>query len=374
MADVQYKTAVNTRASLASRMPKKKTEAVHVSASLHQKAETTYDTTYTAAPAGRAAATLRDTQHGTEGSERGSPMGAETDAALTASVVATTGDRQQEADQRRGYRVLCYPSAEWESASHAASRNVQPEQQLDFYATARKIEQVDDNNRSGLVGSMQRSMDIRTKRAEDATLRPATPSYPNMQPRTLPPIVAEERYGVKRNYLDLVECTQLKPRTEEQIGFSDAPLARLPGETLSQDLKVQSKIITTMGISHELFRGTAKYLNDTPVGYAGHIPMSDRNVAAIHHGNDAQRLFAKSHMTLAEHGGGVELPPSVGSRVWARRRKGNNTQAVKALPPKSTEAIKQTAEGRMQQMSLYGTLDRERQMNVRNDARSQNYF
>ncbi|KPA76860.1 hypothetical protein ABB37_07656 [Leptomonas pyrrhocoris] len=369
MDDVSCKTAVNTRETLAARLPKKKAVATHANASLHQKAETTYDTTYTAAPAERASVAAHASQNLAGSCDRSS----QADAEATWTPDDDTVRRQQKEDQRRGYKVVSCPSSEWESTSHAASRNVQPEQQLDFYATTRKVEQVDDDNRGGLVGRVQRSLEIRTKRAEDATLRPAAPSFPNTHRRIVPPIVAVEFHGAKHNYLDLVECTQLKPHTEEQIGFSAAPLTRLPGETLSQDLKVQSKVITEMGTSHELFRGTSKCLSDTPVGYTGYVPMSERNAAAIHHGDDAQRLFAKSHMTLAEHGGNVDLPPSA-SNMAARRRKGRNAPSPKALAPKSTESINRTAEGRVLQTSLYGTLERERQMNIRDDAQSQNYF
>lgn len=355
MADVQHKTAVNTRASLASRLPKKTANVPHAGTSLHQKAETTYDATYTAAPA--------DVETRATGLRAADAGGAPSSQSFA----------EEEATQQRGYRAQYHPSSEWQSAAHAATRNVKPEQQLDFYSTARKVEQMDDDRRGGLVGSTQRSLEIRTKRAEDAALRPAAATFTQSQRRTTPSAVAEERHGAKGNYLDLVECTHLKPRTEEQIGFSDAPLERLPGDTLSQELAVQSKVISEMGTSRDFFRGSPKYLHDTPVGYAGHVPMAERNVSAIHHGDDAQRLFAKSHMTLAEHGGGAGLPTS-GTRVVTSRRRGNTTQVQKALPPKSAEAINQTAEGRMQQMSLYGTLERERQINVRDDAKSQNYF
>lgn len=360
MADVQHKTAVNTRASLASRLPKARANAPQKGASLHQKAETTYDATYTASAVERPAANA--------GNSGLSPC-----ADMTASLKDDTENQQGQPEEQRAYKPLYYASSKWESTSHAASRNVQPERQLDFYSTARKLEQADDDRRGGLVGSTQRSLDIRTKRAEDAALCPAAPSYLNTQRREMPSIVAEERHGAKRTYLDLVECTHLKPQTEEQIGFCDAPLTRLPGDTLSQDLKVQSKIISEMGTSRAFFRGTPKYLHDTPVGYEGHVPMSERNVAAIHHGDDAQRRLAKSHMTLATHGGGVGLQPS-GTSVSAGRRKGNNTHALKALPPKSTAAINQTAQGRMEQLALYGTLERERQINIRNDAQAQRYF
>ncbi|KAG5494189.1 hypothetical protein GH5_02180 [Leishmania sp. Ghana 2012 LV757] len=352
MSEVVCKTAVNRRASLASRLPKKREVEPTASASLHRKVETTYDTAYVAHPAGAFANT------------RGAHV-------PTGSARAADGD----ASECRGqtYTLHHHPTSAWESTSHAAARNVHPERQRDFYASARKIEREDDDRRGGLVGRMQRSLDIRTKRSEDASLRPPTPTFRPVEMRSMQPAVAREIFGVKSSYLDLVECTQLKPETEEQIGYDDAPLKRLPGETLSQDLKVQSKVITQMGTSNELFRGTPKYLADTSVSYMGHVPMADHNVSGILHGDDARRLFAKSTMTMAEHGGGTDIAV-IGSNIVTRHRGGKNAKAIRALQPKTINSINQTVEGRMLQQTLYGTLQRERQMNIRDDAQAHNYF
>ncbi|TPP53861.1 hypothetical protein CGC21_38560 [Leishmania donovani] len=352
MMEVRSKTAVNTRASLASRLPKMHEEAPATSASLHRKIETTYDAAYAARPASRL--TNAHSAH------------AATECAVAADGAALASGEQT-------YILHHHPTSAWESASHAAARNLQAERPLDFYASARKIEREDDDRRGGLVGRMQRSLDIRTKRAEDARLRPPSPTYHPIEPRSMPAAMAQEKFGVKSNYLDIVECTQLRPETEEQIAYDTAPLTRLPGETLSQELKVQSKVITQMGTSNELFRGTPKHLADTSVSYMGHVPVAQHNVSCIHHGDDTRRLFAKSTMTMSEHGGGIDIAV-IGSNLVTRHRGGKNARAPRALEPKTTDAINQTVEGRMLQQTLYGTLERERRMNIRDDMQGHRYF
>ncbi|CAJ1011552.1 hypothetical protein Q4I28_006865 [Leishmania naiffi] len=352
MSEAPSKTAVNRRSSLASRLPKKRDEAPSTCGSLHRTVETTYDAAYAARPAG----VLNNA-----------------DSAHAAMEGVRAADGTAQANRGQPYILHHHPTSAWESTSHAATRNLQAEQTLDFFASARKIEREDDDRRGGLVGCTQRSLDIRTKRAEDARLRPPAPVFRSIEARATPPAVAQEKFGVKSNYIDLVECTHLKPETEEQIGYDDAPLMRLPGETLSQDLKVQSKAITQMGTSHELFRGTPKYLADTSVSYMGHVPIADRNVSCIHHGDDARRLFAKSTMTMAVHGRGVDIAV-IGSNLVTRHRGGKNAKAPRALPPKTPDIINRTVEGRMLQQTLYGTLERERQMNIRDDAQGHRYF
>ncbi|GET91749.1 hypothetical protein, conserved [Leishmania tarentolae] len=352
MSDVLCKTAVNTRASLASRLPKKREEVPTASASLHRKIETTYDTAYVSHPA-----RCFTKVHGADGA---------TECHLAADGTALASGEQT-------YTLHRHPTSAWESTSHAATRNVQAQCPLDFYASARKIEREDDDQRGGLVGRMQRSLDIRTKRAEDARLRPPTPTYNPIDPRSIPSAMSEEKFGARSNYLDIVECTQLKPETEEQIGYDSAPLSRLPCGTLSQDLKVQSKVITQMGTSNELFCGTPKYLADTSVTYMGYVPIAKHNVPCINHGNDIRRLFAKSTMTMSEHGGGVDIAV-IGSSLVTRHRGGKNARAPRALEPKTPDVINQTVEGRMLQQTLYGTLERERQINIREDAQGHRYF
>ncbi|KAG5469271.1 hypothetical protein LSCM1_02486 [Leishmania martiniquensis] len=352
MSEVVSKTAVNTRASLASRLPKKQEFKSTTSVSLHRKVETTYDASYTV-PLASAVANVRGTSAAADG------------------VRAAYGELQECGGQP--YTLHHHPSSAWESTSHAAARNVQPERSLDFYASARKVEREDDDRRGGWVGHMQRSLDIRTKRAEDPSLHPPSPTYRLMEARSMQPAVALEKFGAKSNYLDLVECMQLKPKTEEQIGYDDAPLERLPGGTLSQDLKVQSKVITQMGTSNALFRGTPKYLTDAAVSYMGHVPMSDHNFSGVLHGDDARRLFAKSTMTMAVHGGGTDIAV-IGSNIVARHRGGKNAKATRALQPKTIDSINQTVEGRLLQQTLHGTLKRERQMNIRDDTQAHRYF
>ncbi|KAG5494973.1 hypothetical protein JKF63_02025 [Porcisia hertigi] len=352
MSEVPSKTAVNTRAPLASRLPKIHKEVSTKTAGLHRKIETTYDAAYRA----------RSAVHSADASGT---------QAAKESVSATYGAPQARAEQT--YTLNHHPTSSWESTSHAATRNVLADPQLDFYASVRKVEQKDDDQRGGLVGCVQRWVDIRNKRGNDPSLRPRSPTYCSVEGSSRSPTSDQLRLGLKSSYLDLVECTQLKPETEEQIGYDDAPLTRLPGEPLSQELKVQSKVITHMGTSNEFFRGTPKFLEDTSIGYMGHVPMADRNAALIHHSSDARRLCAKSNMTLAEHGGGVDIAV-IGSNLVSRHRRGKNSKAPRSLPPKATDSINRTVEGRMLQQTFSGTLERERQMNIRDDSQGRRYF
>lgn len=363
MSLVSQKTAVNARASLASRLPKRREEAPAPSYALHRTVETTYDDAYTAPPA-HASSPARGGQAAAQG-------GRNADGARVAAKADGSGRGQGVGGQT--YVLDHHPSSAWESTSHAAAENIQVVRPHDFYASARKIEREDDDRRGGLVGRLQRTLDIRTKRAEDASLRPPSPTYEPMEVRQMPPALAQERYGATSNYLDLVECTQLKPNTEEQISYDVAPLARLPDKSLSQELRVQSKAITHMSTSNELFRGTPKYLPDTAVSYVGHVPMAPCNVARINHGEDARRRFAKATMTMAEHGSGVDVAV-IGANLAARHRGGKKARAPPPLQPKTAECINQTVEGRMLRQTFKGTLERERSMNLRDDAQGKNFF
>lgn len=268
------------------------------------------------------------------------------------------------------------PSSQWESESHAASRAVQPVQRLNFYASVRKEEQVDDDNRGGLVGATQRAIDIRTKRATAPEMCPPPPCYRAAEPVEMPLIAAQEKRLIRRNYLDLVECEHTNPDTEQQMGFDQAPEGRLPGSELSWELPVQSKAITHMGTSEDLFRGSAKCLDHRPVGYAGHVPTAERNLEVMRsggEGEDVRRVFAKSHMTLAVHGGGVDATVT-SSNLRARHRGGKNAPAPKMLNPKSEDDVLKTVEGAMLHQAIHQIVDAERSMNIRDDKRAMNYF
>lgn len=363
MAEVQLKTAVNTRAPLSTRLPKKDTSAVPTSGSLHRTVETTYDASYFGHPVRAALADGRSTAPSLH-------IGRQT------LLEAAADEDDPESLVRKPcqtYRVTAHPPSQWETTSRAASRNVQPVQQNDFFASARIIERHDDDRRGGLVGRSQRTMDIRTKRAEDASLHPAEPVYAKIEPLGRPAAIAIEKYGAKGNLLDLVECTHLKPPTEQQIGYDSAPVTRLPGMDLSQDFTTQHKALSNMGTSRDLFRATPKYVEDKTVGYGGHIPAADRNIAAIHHGDDPRRLFSKSNMTLAEHGGGADTAIT-GRSTATWRRRGRHAPPPKVLDPRSEEEISKTYEGRALLCPLRETLERERKLNIRDDAQSKNYF
>lgn len=407
-SDVTLKTWVNTRMPLSERLARKSTteEKAAVILSMHNPLESTYDIDYSfAAVKGSGgitqrtlcAATNRFAGKGSQGAagygddtstkaESVGPFGGDSHCSSHSvdKGEATTGSDKggkatgegEEGSATNGYltyKVVSYPSAQWQSESHAASRSVQPEQRLDFYASVRKEEQLDDENRGGLVGASQRAIDIATKRATAPHMCPPEPHYRPREPVEMPLVAAHEKGLIRRNYLDLVECEHTNPSTEQQMGFDMAPESRLPGMDLSWELPVQSKVITRMGTSEDLFRGYPKYLNNRPVGYAGHVPMADCNLQAIQDGGDARRLFAKSHMTLAVHGGGVDATITSKS-LRARHRGGKNAPAPKMLVPKTEESIQKTVEGRMLHQTIHHTVEKERTMNMRDDKRANLYF
>lgn len=373
--EVIIKTA--SRVPLASRLPRKKVVNTPFPNALHNAQETIYDISYTGAQGDNCSASKRFGRSQLTDSARGSTTDGGTGGAVESGgddgrcAVQTTGIKSEGRDKRFPNRVIsAFPTAHWESEAHAATRVVQPEQQLDFYSNVRKIEQVDDNLRGGPVTGTQRSVEIRTKRGFDSSMQPQNHVYCSAEPVEMPLVAAQEKRLVRRNYLDLVECTHLDPDTEEQIGFDKYPVNRLPGLDLSQEYPVQSKVITKMGTSHELFRGYSKYVDDKTIGYAGHIPMSDRALEAIHGGVDARREFAKSYMTLAVHGGGVDAS----SAIRRRHPGGRYARAPQMLKPKNDETICKTTEGYMLQRTYQQTLERERAMNIRDDKRGKSYF
>lgn len=405
--DITLKTLVNTRASLASRVPKKKKEepSAFSQISLHHSKETTYDIDYTPKELEEkniqmmvSSGAYRD---GRFGNGRNSGLGGRNSGTSAGGLGGSNGDgngrgsRGSNASNGAGgnggggagadnfpveenfyyspYKTVSHPSSLWESEAHAATRHVQPVQQLDFYSNVRKIEAKDDEERGGLVGSIQRSMEVAAKRATDPQMRMADPHYVMAHPCEFPVVAAHERQILKKNYLDLVECEHLDPDTEQQIGYNAQPETRLPGLDLSQEHSVQSKAITRMGTSEELFRGFPKYTNDKPVTYAGHIPYHPRNLAAMHGDPDCRREYAKSIMTLATHGGGVDSSVTAKS-IRARMRRGKNAPALQMLKPKTDNTIRETTEGNMLQQPFHNTTERERQMNFKNDKMGHLYF
>ncbi|EPY40385.1 hypothetical protein AGDE_03543 [Angomonas deanei] len=223
-----------------------------------------------------------------------------------------------------------------------------------------------------MVGRVQRAVEIREKRAEDENLRPPEPQYATHERTQVSLLSAQDKHLVKRNYLDLVECTHRNPDTEEQIAYTDYPETRLPGADLSQDHLTQSKAITHMGTTRDMFKGTAKALEDRPVGYSGHVPQHERNMGGIHE-NDPARVYSKSYMTLATHGGGVDASVTE-NNLRAKHRSGRNAPPATSLKPKSDETIAQTTEGRLLQTTHQNVTKGEANINVRDDKQSQNYF
>eukprot|EP00796_Vickermania_ingenoplastis_P004155 gene4155-2997_t len=271
------------------------------------------------------------------------------------------------------YKTISAPSSIWESEAHAATRNVQPVQQLDFWSNVRKIEAKDDEARGGRVGNIQRSMEVAAKRATDPQMRQMAPRYVGAGVTEYPIVAAHEKLILKKNYLDLVECQHLDPDSEQQIGYNAEPQTRLPGLDLSQAHDVQSKAITHMATSEELFRGYPKFVDDKPVTYAGHIPCHPRNLAAMQGGVDCRREYPKCIMGLATHGGGVDTTVSA-NNIKARMRRGKNAPQVQMLKPKKEDTIRMTTEGNLLQATFHDTTERERRINCRDDKKGHLYF
>lgn len=359
-AEVTLKTFVNTRAPLHTRLPKSKEQSTTAPVAKCGISLSTYTTDFTASRVGNEhlVAAGQTTRTCAVGDEPEHAVAAEDTHAATRHDAPLS---------------VVTPSTGWESEAHASTRGVQPDHCLDFYSTARRIEQRDDDRRGGLVGRVQRAVDIQTKRSCDPVMQPPVPVFTESVRTHLPLIAAQERQLVKKNYLDLVDCTHPDPPTEEQIGFDRPPEERLPGADLSQDFAVQSCVISHMATSRELFRGSAKYVDDKPVGYAGHIPTAECNLTARCGEPDARRVYAKSFMTLAVHGGGVDTAVTA-TNIRARHRAGKNARPATILKPRSPQVISQTTEGRMLLQPFNETVERERQMNIRDDAQAKHYF
>lgn len=408
-SNITLKTYVNTRAPLADRVPKRKAadhDAVK-NISLHHSKETTYDIDYNPYDiellgGGTGRFTARDFSEGgrphsgslrrtklhevaipsannSQGDNIAYPNGGMGGGAgnggsggdSSGDGLAGANGSGADAAQKylSAYKTTSHPSSMWESEAHAATRNVQPDQRLDFYSNVRKIEAKDDEARGGLVGSIQRSMDIAHKRATDPSMKMPTPQYERAEVAEYPIVAAHEKRIVKRNYLDLVECTYLDPDTEQQIGYNAEPQTRLPGLDLSQEHSVQSKAITHMGTSEELFRGYPKFVDDKPVTYAGHVPSHPRNLAARMEGIDCRKEYPKCIMTLAIHGGGVDSSVS-GNSVRGRMRRGRNAPALQMLKPKTDASLRMTQEGDMLLQPFQNTTEKERQINKRCNMKS----
>lgn len=400
---------VNTRASLESRLPRKKVvpqvDYDGPSLALHHTKESTYDVDYVPyslssvtglkasqenlneksnhRSGSKALSSSRNDNSGAENDKSAGEVGQQKDDGNVGSSIVGGGGVDGNSSSLKppfayagAHKVRVEPSSQWESEAHAATRGVLPEQSLDFFSTVRKIEARDDELRGARVGSVQRSVEIETKRATDPIMRRPEPKYSVLQPSAFPIIAAHERQIVKKNYLDLVECQHLDPDTEQQIGYDRAPTERLPGLDLSQDHPTQSKAITRMATSEELFRGYPKFVNQKPVSYAGHIPMHPRNLAAMtreRNEEDLRRSYSNSIMTLATHGGGVYS--SVASRsLQARMRQGKNAPPNNVLKPRNDETIRRMVEGDMLQTTLYNATEEEKAMNFRDDNRSKDYF
>ncbi|ESS64603.1 hypothetical protein TCDM_07290 [Trypanosoma cruzi Dm28c] len=388
---ITLKTAVNTRAPLSDRVSWRRqvNEVVSAKSALHRGIHTTYDAAYNFVPArtdpsdGNRFLSLLRSRVGAAGSGKSAHLESGTapvveehlqcerkqPAASQHSLPSQPEEELRESSNLRFFEPVLtrHMPSEWETEQQASSRNVLPVVSHGFYSTARKIEHEDDDRRSGLVGNTQRTVDIMRKRASNPLLCPAANNYHSFRP-VRPPCVTDESGRPASYCLDIVDCTQLAPTTEEQLGFDMGPIARLPNAaTLSQALDVQQRVITHMGTSHPLFVGTAKVMETAVPNYTGHAPCHPRNIAAIR-GNDTDplRLWSKSFMTLAEHGGGVDAGNNCKNPL-VRKRDGIRAPQSKELPPKSEKGIRSTVEGSMLQATLKDTLPAEHAINQRED-------
>ncbi|RNF10476.1 hypothetical protein TraAM80_01522 [Trypanosoma rangeli] len=385
---VTLKTAVNTRAPLCERVAWKQQqrsdEFVSAISALHRGIHTTYDAAYATVRARTDPSddnrylTLLRSRRATEAasSARGGGAGStkelshreqkESQAPLPSPppTEALHGARRTRFVEPVFTRHM--PSA-WETEQQVSTRELLPVVSHNFYSTARKLEREDDDHRSGLVGNTQRNVDIMRKRANNPVLCPAANTYRTFRP-VRPRCDTDENGRPARYCLDIVDCTQLAPPTEAQLGFDAGPITRLPGAaTVSQTLPVQQRVITRMGTSHPLFIGTAKVLETAVPGYAGYVPSHPQNIASVR-GNDTDplRIWSNSFMTLAEHGGGIDARTSCKNPL-VRRRGGTRARQAKELPPKSEKSISSTVEGSMLRATLHDTLPEECVMNRRED-------
>ncbi|RNF20916.1 uncharacterized protein Tco025E_03621 [Trypanosoma conorhini] len=384
---VTLKTAVNTRAPLSERVARKQQqrrseESVSAGSALHRGIHTTYDAAYSSVRA------RTDPSEGNYYLTLLRSQGAASAAAAAAAAKGTSPTPKKSppppsapTEEVRGGGnsrfvapvTTIHPPSAWETEQQASSREVRPVAPRDFYSTARKLERADDDQRSGLVGNTQRTVDIMRKRANNPVLCPAAATYRTFRP-VRPRCDTDESGRPARYCLDIVDCTQLAPPTEEQLGFDAGPLARLPdAATLSQALPVQQRVITRMGTSNPLFVGTAKAMETAIPNYTGYAPTHPRNIAALR-GNDTDplRVWSKSFMTLAEHGGGVDSRTNC-TNPLVRRRGGARARPTKELPPKSDKSISSTVEGSMLRATLHDTLPEERAINRRED-KALNWF
>lgn len=380
---VTLKTAVNTRAPLSERVPRSKRNQaeniVSATTALHHGIHTTYDAAFGSVPARTDPshgnvylASLRSRQLRSATTDKtGSPCGVDT------RLGSLSMSRHEKSPSWGLKKVLESESvltrhlpSEWTTEAQASSRAVLPAAPRDFYSTVRKIEREDDDQRGGLVGNTQRTVNIMRKRANDPQLCPALNVFRTFRP-VRPPCETDASGHPARYCLDIVDCTQLAPPTEAQLGFDAGPIARLPdAAVLPQSLDVQERVITRMGTSKPLFGGTAKVKESALPLYGGHVPSHPKNIA-LQRGNDTdpRRIWSKSFMTLAEHGGGTDAS-TICKNPLVRSRKGTHARQQKELPPKSVKAICTTVEGSMLRATLTDTLPEERAMNRRDDKNS----
>lgn len=385
---ITLKTAVNTRAPLRERaVPLDRDKRLVPSqSSLHHGIYTTFDEAYGSAPA------RTDPSQGNHYLTllRSVRCGANKTNEATADTKTTVDDKACGGEMKpRGHLegtmkssvaslfdgvATRHSPSEWITEQQASSQSVRPVAQRDFYSTARRVERIDDDMRSGLVGNTQRTVDIMRKRATSPTLCPNPDVFPVFPAqRRLLDTDADGRCA--RSCLDIVDCQRLAPPSENHLGFEYAPLERLaPKLPVSPAVAVQQRLITDMSSSMPLFAGTAKVQKYAIPRYAGHVPSFPRNVDALH-GNDTcpLRKWSKSYVTLATVGCGTDAGRR-NKNPLVRNRSGTKAPETKPMKPKTSEVIKMTVEGSMLQTTLTQLTDAEQTLNTRVDKKPRKLF
>nr|CCC90722.1 conserved hypothetical protein [Trypanosoma congolense IL3000] len=391
---IALKSAVNTRCALSERVPSpsRMEKLIPSLSSLHHGVYTTFDHAYGSAPVksdpsrNNRYLTLVRLSHQQKQQDAG---GLETITSVDDNKAVDNGARgcndestQSQPNLNTSMKksnlsdgvVVRHNPCEWLTEKQASSALVQPMAVRDFYSTARKIERIDDDKRSGLVGNTQRTVDIMRKRAANPALCPP-PDVFTVFPQQRRLLEIDSRGQYASNCLDIVDCQRPLPLSEQNMSYEKDPLERLaPCLPVSGSPNTQRRLLTRMSTSMPLFAGTAKAQKYTIPNYAGHVPSSERNISALH-GNDScvLRKWSKSYLTLATHGSGVDTACN-GKNPLLRTRRGNKAPEAKVLKPKSAEVINMTVEGAMLQATLVQSTGSESLLNPRLDKRPRKIF
>ncbi|CCW66123.1 unnamed protein product [Phytomonas sp. Hart1] len=363
--NVPLKTSINTRLPLSLRLPRTSNSQAeqHTGfSSIHQTNESIYDVDYSLIPLN-----LKP--------EKNTEVNSPTDSGFVregkSSDEIILESEEDVVPSQLPYKVVSSPSSRWESEAHSAARSIEPGRQTDFYSIVRKIERKHDDARVYGPNVTQRAEQIRMTRSQDPSLGPSAPEYVQLASTQVRSEIPQKR--LLKNYLDIVECSHLNPRTEYQVGFDVLPKSRLPSLDFSQPFQSSNEIRTKMKGSLNLFNDTPNCIQRGIVGHTRHISNTGQNFCTMHNDKDPRAAFAKAYMTLAVAGGGVDSSVNRQGAALFRRR-GRHSRGSVALKPRSDENICRTVEGSMLQQTIHRSLDSERMMNTREDYRRKSEF